>query len=56
MKYFLAIGSCRILTPLYYTNSNNRIVYNSLKNWYIKPLFKGNHFLGKLHNTKEIIQ
>jgi len=56
MKYFMGIGSCRILTPLYHNNSDDVYVFNSLKNWYVERLFQGNHFLGKLHNTKEIIQ
>ncbi len=51
MKKILGIGSCRCLTPLYYLNNENMIIYNSLSNWYIKPTF-----LGKLHNTKQIIQ
>lgn len=56
MKKYLGIGSCRILTPLFYLNNKDRIIYNTLENWYVKPCFTGNHFLGKLHNTKEIIQ
>ena len=31
-------------------------MYNSLLNWQVKRTFQGNNFLGKLHNTKEIIQ
>lgn len=56
MKKYLGIGSCRVLTPLYYLNSKDICIYNSLKNWYIKPTFQGNYFIGKLYNTKEIIQ
>lgn len=52
MKKYLGIGSCRLLTPLYYLNSKDICVYNSLKNWSIKHTFQGNYFLGKLHNTK----
>ena len=55
-KYYLGIGSCRILTPLFYLNNANRVIYNSLINWYERKAFIGNHFMGKLHNTKEIIQ
>ena len=56
MKKYLGIGSCRLLTPLHYLNSKDVCIYNSLKNWYIKNTFQGNQFIGKLHNTKEIIQ
>lgn len=56
IKKILGIGSCRLLTPLYLLNSENVQVYNSLKNWFIENSFQGCNFLGKLHNTKEVIQ
>ena len=54
----LGIGSCRILTPLYklYKSNKNIVIHNCLENFFEKQTFTGNNFLGKLHNSKEIIQ
>jgi hypothetical protein len=57
-KIILGIGSCRILTPLYklFKSNNNFLIHNCLENFFEKQTFTGNNFLGKLHNSKEIIQ
>ena len=57
-KIILGIGSCRILTPLYklYKSNNDIFIHNCLENFFEKQTFTGNNFLGKLHNSKEIIQ
>ena len=54
----LGIGSCRILTPLFklYKSNKNIHIHNCLENFFEKQTFTGNNFLGKLHNSKEIIQ
>jgi hypothetical protein len=54
----LGIGSCRILTPLYklYKHNKNIVIHNCLENFFENQTFTGNNFLGKLHNSKEIIQ
>lgn len=57
-NHILGLGSCRILTPLFklFKVNKNLIVHNCLENFFEKQTFTGNNFLGKLHNSKEIIQ